>query len=55
MDEKIEKPQGTDRYDPHSGMTIEDIIRSIKESAEEMEKFVLKIRKTIGCGSDHRW
>ncbi len=45
MDKKFERPQGDDSNSPRSGITVEDAIRAVKESAEEVEKFVLKIKQ----------
>ena len=45
MDKKFERPQGDDSNSLRSGITVEDAIRAVKESAEEVEKFVLKIKQ----------
>lgn len=55
MDKKIERQRGAYRYHPRPEMRIADVIRSIKECADEIERLALRVRKKIAHQSTQQW
>ncbi len=48
MDKKTEKPQDVYPHDYCSEMTIEDVISSVKDCADQIERLALRITNMEG-------